>query len=137
MELEELLTKRNECLRLFLDDSRQFMTIVSSCDWTVLDDFERRRDLLLQSINHYDQKIDLLLQQGAPASSLALMRVHEKSALLKEIERSDSLVIQALGQRLDGVKHEIASTRKSKEILSKFRSEPLSKQSGSKLDQEA
>lgn len=136
MELEELLTKRNDCLRRFLDESRQFLERVPSCDWTELDEFQRRRELLLQSIDHYDQKIDLMLQQGVPASSLALMRVHEKSALLKEIERSDSSVIQALSQRLDGVKHEIASTRKSKEILSKFRSEPAS-QAGKKLDQEA
>jgi hypothetical protein len=137
--LMSLLNAKNRCLERFLAISKEFGEKAAESAVEGLEQFQVRRDATLKAIELFDRKIseaarDISSSERTPRLIDAVQAaLDRKNELVQQILKADENVIQKIEQsKLDLLK-ELASSRKSKEVLSKFKSSWVA-ESGEELD---
>ena len=140
MDVLALLRSKNRCLEKFRDLSRDFLVdCARKEDFTLIQQFQNRRDSTLKAMELYDRKITeavkfILDHERTPelveAVKSALAR---KDHFVQEILGLDLEIISRIEEAKNGLLREFASSRKSKESLSKFKSKWMTP-SGEEID---
>jgi hypothetical protein len=143
MDVLALLNTQNRCLDKAVALSRDFIADLKAQKdaLSLLDPYEQKRSHLFKAIDLFDRKItETVTLQRSENSALSeneksALRValHQREKLLAELQQVDGLIMEALNQEALQVSKEIQSTRKSREMIGKFKSR--SSAPGSEVDQ--
>lgn len=140
MEVLNLLQAKNRCLERFLAISLEFEKEAMEKGLEGLGLFETRRDSTLKAIELFDRKITEAVSLLQPKHKTPeLVRKLEallarKNELIQQILLADQKVIQQIELGKLEVLKDLASSRKSREVLSKFKSGWVT-ESGEGIDQ--
>jgi hypothetical protein len=131
MDVLKLLHSKNRCLERFLELSLGFLKSTDQQDFVLSDElvsFQSRRDATLKAMDLYDRKLTEAIGQLPPQQRTPALVQSVKA----ELTRKETLVLQILDIDLKIMGHieseknrilkDMASTRKSKDMLSKFKS---------------
>lgn len=142
MDILGLLRSKNRCLSRFLEASFDFIKEAEKGDFSPLDRFQEARASALKALELYDRKLNEVA--STPPSSSASGHVDltgaiepllaEKDRLLQQILAADEKVIALIEREKERVKGQIASSRKSQEMMKKFKSTWVSG-SGEEIDE--
>jgi hypothetical protein len=104
-----------------------------------LDTFLKERDRLLDAVQLFDRKITetvprIPLQERTPSLSHAIsMRLTRARSLLEATASQDSAIFENLSLRAQSLARNAALAQRSRQILSKFKSQPRT-ESGEEVD---
>ena len=141
MEVLSLLQSENRCLEKLLSFSRQFLVCSQKREWSGLDDFDSKRQVFFKTLDLLDRKITEAAESLKNRSAILPLDVSE--SLQKELElrrdvidriiEVDAALIAELEKESKATSGDVASSRKNKDLVSKFKSSWLP-QSGSEMD---
>lgn len=140
MDVLTLLQSKNRCLKKFLDLSADFLKSAEAGDFRELSSFETRRESTIKALELYDRKISEIVELLGPTdrtpelASQVQRELNLKESLIHEILAVDLKIIGKIEEEKNRILREVASTRKSKEAMSKFKS-TWTKASGDELDE--
>lgn len=128
MDVLTILRSKNRCLERFLELSLSFAREMDKDDLSGLAQFQERREDIIKALDLYDRKITeavslLPLIERTPeliqAVESALTR---KDELVHKILEEDLKIISRIEDTKNNTLREMGSTRKTKEIVGKFKS---------------
>lgn len=140
MDVLTLLRSKNKCLQKFLELSLEFYHQSHSNEAPDLSVFEKKRDSILKAIDLFERKsaqaaANLDFSRKTPELIAAVrVIVAEGERLIHEISKADEKIFIKIDELRNQLVQDLASSRKSKSILSKFKS-GMAAQSGEELDQ--
>ena len=139
MDVVGLLESKNRCLRRFLELSSEFLLATDQGNFSGLEAFHTKRDATLKTLELYDKKIALEIPriptqaERTAAANRVRQILEERDQIVAKILNTDERIICRIEQEKARIAAELASSRKNKTHLNKFRSQWVP-ESGEELD---
>lgn len=139
MDVLSLLESKNGALRRYLEASLDFLAALEAGDTSRVEHYQERRDAILRAFELFDRKAgeaaSMIRSEQRTPDFLVLVRrlLEEKKSLLERITDADVRIVGLVEKECESVRSQIASSRKGKDAISKFKSSWV-KESGEGLD---
>ncbi len=139
MNVLKLLHSKNRCLEKFLGCSQEFIFLAEQGDFSHLDKFHNRREVLMKAFVLYDQKISKTIQTLLPIEKTTELIQSARQAeeikcnLIQAISKVDQKIMLAIQKEQRRLQKELLASEKESQIVKKFKSSWVS-ESGETLD---
>ncbi len=128
MDIIGLLESKNRCLEKYLRASKDFLEAPQDDELSGIDALHKKRDAILKTLELYDRKISELVvhvtseDRTPELSDRVRAALERKEVLVAEILKTDALLVDLIEDAKLKITAEIGRSRKSKAVLSKFKS---------------